>query len=101
MIIRESCPICNSPEKRFLVNMTKEYLITGDQGWKHDPLLMEYAGFNYDNSSNPNCSYYKCLKCSTFYLRELYPIEEAFALYYANDKSKREDHNYITEIPPQ
>ena len=99
MIVRESCSICGSSRKKLLAKMTKEYLMTGDNGWRHDPVLMKYAGFDYEKDPDQGCSYYECLKCGTFYLKELYPIEEAFGLCHAMDKSKREKYYTRSSTP--
>lgn len=82
MFIRKSCPVCGHEKRKFLIRMGKEYLCSGDSGWKHPYILMELAGFTFDKNKNNSCSYYECLSCGTYYIKEVMPMEEAFHDYY-------------------
>ncbi len=88
MFIRNNCPICGNKEAKHLIRMGKEYLMSGDSGWKHDPIVMDLAGFDFNNHLKNSCSYYECLSCGTFYLKEVMQMEEAFQKYFTQYTSQ-------------
>lgn len=87
MFIRKKCPVCEDEKGKCIIRMGKEYLCSGESGWKHPSLLMELAGFTFEENQNNSCSYYECSSCGTYYIKEVMPMEEAFHDYYINHAS--------------
>tara|TARA_B100000886_G_scaffold327478_1_gene274961 strand:- start:216 stop:1202 length:987 start_codon:yes stop_codon:yes gene_type:complete len=80
---RDKCPICESTKFKFFCNLNNEYLFSSKSGWCTDEEILKNAGFDLDKEIN--CSYYKCENCKSYFLRELYDMENAFQNYYTQN----------------
>lgn len=86
--LRDKCPICESTKFIFFCNLNNDYLYSSKSGWCNEKEILKNAGFDLDKEIN--CSYYKCEKCKSYFLKELYDMEDAFQSYYSQNPNKYE-----------
>ena len=84
--IRSECPICGESQAAFLCRMGGDYLQFGEKGWQYNPTVMGFAGLDFATNPDIGCSYYECSNCGIYYLKEVFPIEDAYGSNRRQDK---------------